>query len=93
MNEDKKKTDKTVVVTYVLLLLLAASMYLWIYMAAPWERSPEAEPIQKNTAQTTVSNDEAVIAIEPVTATPTPFVKKASNNADNGCIGDEGLVW
>ncbi|MBP5608611.1 MAG: hypothetical protein J6X66_10160 [Lachnospiraceae bacterium] len=95
MDHDNKKADSSVVITYILLLFLAASMYLWIYMIAPWEKGPELQQVQKETTQIYVSEDKTVAGEKTATATatPTPFVKKATNGADNGCIGDEGLVW
>ncbi len=91
-----KDQDKTTVITYVVLFILAACMFLWIGILAPWDKGIEISDrsrlkhAQESFNQDTVNGS----ADEPVaTATPTPFVKKKSNEANSGCIGDDGLVW
>ncbi len=90
-----KNTDKTVIITYIILGVIAVSMFIWILIIAPWDKYDITANVMNRNIQTAVSGDTATEdASAPIAiATPTPFVKKKTNEANQGCIGDEGLVW
>ncbi len=91
-----KDQDKTVFITYLILFILAVCMFLWIGILAPWDKGVEiADRSRLQYVEETVSsNGVNEMADAPVaTATPTPVVKKKTNEANSGCIGDGGLVW
>ena len=91
-----RNIDKTAVVTYLVLAVIAVSMFAWIYALTPSKDSSAAvNMINRTSQQTTVSEDTVAEDVQApaATATPTPFVKEKSKEVDQGCIGDEGLVW
>ena len=91
-----KKTDIKVVITYLVMAVISICMFVWLFVLAPWDKNAELTNVPRRSSQVqTVSIDEASedLTMPAVAATPTPFVQKTSNEANQGCIGDEGLVW
>ena len=88
-----KKENRIVIITYVVLFLIAASMFVWLSMVATgddWAEISNISDSQEDAGSVTVS-EAAVVPI--ATATPTPLVERSINEENTGCIGDEGLVW